>query len=56
MRLNAPKQITFWISVVLALLGLLGNAGVIGALAGFSFWLVLVGFVLLALGTMLEGL
>lgn len=56
MRLNAPKQITFWVSVVLAVLGLLGNLGVIGALAGFSFWLVLIGFVLLALGAMFEGL
>ena len=54
MKLSKPKNMTFWISVLLALLGLLGALG-IPVLAGFDFWLVLVGFVVLALGNLLEG-
>jgi len=57
MRLSPPKVITFWISVVLGLLGLLGNFGVLGAaLAGFAFWLTFLGFALLAVSLMVEGL
>jgi len=56
MKLTPPKAVTFWFSVVLALLGLLGSIGVIGALAGYAFWLVFAGFVLLALGLMVKGL
>ena len=57
MRLSPPKVITFWISVALGLLGLLGSFGVLGsALAGFSFWLVFLGFALLAVSLMVEGL
>ena len=57
MRLSPPKAITFWISVVLGLLGLLGNLGVLGAtFAGFAFWLVFLGFALLAVGLMVEGI
>ncbi len=56
MKLTPPKQITYWISVALALLGLLGNLGVVAALAPFSFWFVFVGFLLLALSLMVKGL
>lgn len=55
MKLTPPKQMTFWISIVLAVLGLLGKFAV-SALAPYSFWLVLVGFVLLVLGNMSVGL
>ena len=56
MRLSPPKAITFWISVALAVIGLIGNLGVVGALAGISFWLVFLGFALLAVSLMVEGL
>jgi hypothetical protein len=57
MRLSPPKVITFWISVALGLLGLLGSFGVLGtAVAGFAFWLVFFGFALLAVSLMVEGL
>jgi len=55
MKLRSPKMITFWIAVLLAVLGLVGELGA-PVLAGFAFWLVLVGFVLLALGNMIKGL
>ena len=56
MELSAPKQITFWIAVVLAVLGVLGSLVPSLGLAGFAFWLVVIGFVLLAAANLFEGL
>jgi len=56
MKIKSPKNITFWIAVVLAVLGLLGFLVTIPLLTGLAFWLVLVGFILLALGCVLPGL
>ena len=56
MKLRAPKEITFWISVVLAGLGFLGQNGMVAPLAAYDFWLIFAGFVLLALGVLLKGL
>jgi hypothetical protein len=56
MKLRAPKLVTFWIAVVLAILGLLGQLVTIPVISGLAFWLVVVAFVLLALGVMLDGL
>ena len=55
MKLSAPKQLTFWVSVALAVLGLLGVLVTIPFVTGAAFWFVLVGFVLLALGCLLTG-
>jgi len=55
MKLSAPKVVTFWIAVILAILGLLGQLA-IAALAPYAFWLMLIAFVLLALGNFVSGL
>ena len=55
-RLSAPKVITFWIAVLLALLGVIAVVAPIASLVGYTLWLVVAGFVLLALGNLLEGL
>lgn len=55
MKLSAPKQATFWIAVILAIVALLGQLA-IAALAPFAFWILLVAFVLLALGAFVPGL
>ena len=55
-RLSAPKVITFWIAVLLALIGVIAVLAPISSLAGYALWLVVAGFVLLALGNLLEGL
>lgn len=55
MRLSPPKQITFWIAVILVILGVLASLGSIPALAGNAFWLVVIGFIVLALGTLIKG-
>jgi hypothetical protein len=56
MKLTPPKTITFWIGVVLGLLGLLGGAGLVAALAGYAFWLAFGGFAVLALGLLVKGM
>ena len=56
MRLSAPKNITWWIAVILGVLGLLGNLMTIPGISGMSFWLVFLGFALLAVATFVDGL
>ena len=53
MKLSAPKNITWWIAVVLGVVGLLGNFMAFGSI---SFWLLFLGFALLAVATMVEVL
>ena len=55
MKLSAPKAFTFWIAVALAGLGLLAVVFSITALDPYAFWLVVVGFVVLALGNLIKG-
>jgi len=57
-KTQAPKSITWLISVILAALGILLYLGIIKipVLAPYDFWLVAVAFVLLALGNILKGL
>ena len=56
MKLSPPRQVTFWVSVVLAVLGLLGKFVSIPLVSALSFWFVLAGFVLLAAANMSTGL
>jgi hypothetical protein len=55
MRLTPPTKNVFWISVVVAAVGLIAKLGVVAFLVPFAFWLVLIAFVLLALGVALKG-
>jgi hypothetical protein len=54
MKLSAPKAVTFWIAVIFAVLGLI--ACFFPATLGVAFVPLLIGFVLLALGNVLQGL
>lgn len=56
MRLSAPQQVTFIIAVVLAVVGLLAALVPLGALTGMALWIVLLGFLILALGCLLPNL
>ncbi len=57
MRLTAPKFYTFVIAVVLALVGFIIQLVKPDLLfANFGFWLLAVGFVLLAIGNFFEGI
>ena len=56
MRLNAPKKNIWWISVILGALGFLGAIISIPFVTAYAFWFMTVGFVLLALSTVLKGM
>ncbi|MBN2145839.1 MAG: hypothetical protein JW726_00565 [Anaerolineales bacterium] len=56
MKLSPPKQITWFIALALAVLALLGHAGVIAVLAPYAFWLALVAAGLLLLATLVKNL
>lgn len=55
MTLNAPKQIVFIIAVVLAVLAVLGVLVTIPVVSAYAFWILAVGFVVLAGGVMMKG-
>ena len=56
MRLSAPKTITWWVAVIVGVLGILGALIDIPFVSDNNFWFVVVGFVLLALATFLKDL
>lgn len=56
MKLTPPKNITWWIAVILGVLGLLGTITTIPLVSANAFWFVLVGLALLALATLIKGL
>ena len=56
MKLTPPKNVTFWVSVVLALLGLLSYLGKFSVLPIGGFWLLFIAYALLALALMVKGL
>jgi hypothetical protein len=56
MKFSAPKQITWWIAVVVGVLGILSAFVAIPVISSYAIWFVFVGFALLALGTLLPNL
>ncbi len=56
MKLSKPKIITWWIAVILGVLGILAMVLPIPALVAYAFWMVAAGFVLLVLGTAFNGM
>ena len=56
MRLSAPTQAVFIITLILGLLGLLGGLGVIAPVAGHAFWLVTIAWVVLTLACLVKGM
>ena len=56
MNLNAPKNVTWWIAVIIGVLGVLGSAVDLPVVSAYSFLFVVIGFVLLALATLLKNL
>lgn len=56
MQLSAPKQITFWVSVALALLSVVFKLVPSLNVLGLAGWLALLAFLVLAAGNVFEGL
>jgi hypothetical protein len=55
MRLNAPKKNVWWIATIAVILGVIGHIINQPTVFTISFWLVLIGFILLWLGTFVKG-
>ena len=55
MKLTPPSKLAFWISVVLAALGLIGSFVSIPFVSGLAFWFVLIGYVVLLVGLLVKG-
>ena len=56
MKLNAPKNVTWLIALVLAVLGLLAQLDVIATLHGSRFWWAFASAVVLLLATLFKGI
>ena len=55
MRLNAPTQVVFIISLILAVLALIGHFIAIPFLTAYAFWIAIIAYVVLAAGNLLKG-
>ena len=56
MRLTPPKNITWWIAVVLAILALLGKITKIPIVTGNEFWFAFIAAALLIVACLVKGL
>jgi len=56
MNLNAPTKKFWMISVIIAAVALLAYILLIPVIVTYSFWLMTVAFVLLAMSTVLKGM
>lgn len=56
MKLTPPKQVTYWVSVVVAVLGFLAQFGVLTFLPISGFWLLAIAFIVLALSLLIKGI
>jgi hypothetical protein len=54
MKLTPPTNLTFWVAVILGVLGILGSLISLSFISTYAFWFVVVGFVLLALGVLVK--
>jgi len=55
-KLSAPTMATFFISLVLVIVGTLSVLGVITGLPIAAVWLVVAGYALLAVGNLFRGI
>ena len=56
MRLSAPTQVVWIVAVILGAIGILASLGVIPALSAYAFWLVVAGWALLVIATLLRNM
>jgi hypothetical protein len=56
MQMSSPKAVTWWVAVVLGVLGLIGSFVAIPVISAYAFWLVFLGFLLLAVASVVNGL
>ena len=56
MNLSAPSQAVFWIAVIIVVLAIIGVlVPTIPVLGQWPFWIAVLGFIVLAGGTLMRG-
>ncbi|WP_169054130.1 hypothetical protein [Nitratireductor sp. XY-223] len=56
MKLTAPTNLVFLISLIIAVLGILSGIGAVSLISISAFWMVTIGYAILAVGCLLRGL
>lgn len=56
MKLNAPKKTTWYIALILGLLGIIASFISIPFVSQFSFWFVVIGWALIMVATYAKNL
>ncbi len=57
MKTSAPKNVTWWVALVLGVLGVLANITSLPVItAVIGFWLVVIGLALMLIATITKGL
>jgi hypothetical protein len=57
MKLSKPKNLTWWIALIVGVLGIIGHFAASAPIIGpYSFWFIAAAFVLMMLATALKGL
>lgn len=56
MKLNAPTMVVFLISLILAILALIGVFVAIPFVSLYAFWFAIIAYIVLALGCVLKGM
>jgi hypothetical protein len=53
--LSAPSRVIFLISLALAIIAILGALVIIPVVTKYAFWIAILGYIVLALGTLMKG-
>lgn len=56
MKLSAPSQIAWIIALILGIVGVVATLTVIPTISAYAFWLVVAGWLLLVVATLLRNL
>ena len=56
MKTNAPRFVTWVIAVILGVLGIIAMFVVIPTISAYAAWLLIAGFVILAIANVVKGL
>ena len=56
LKLSAPSQLFWIIALILGIVGILGAMGIVVAIAPYGFWLVVAGWALLLIATIMRGM
>jgi len=54
MKLSAPKQITWWVGLILLVVGII--ASFVASISGFALWIVAISALLMLVATAVQGL